>query len=140
MTPVFLDTGYVIALEAVDDQHHEEAIGHWRDAVPGLSTIVTTTYVFDEVVTFFNSRGRHRKAVEIGRRLRESQIAEIVQVGEGLFGAGWTRFQERPDKRYSLTDCISFVVMERREIGEALAFDRHFEQEGYRALPTNRGT
>ncbi|MCS3612506.1 putative nucleic acid-binding protein [Salinibacter ruber] len=30
--------------------------------------------------------------------------------------------------------------MERREIGEALAFDRHFEQEGYRALPTNRGT
>ena len=67
--------------------------------------------VFDEVVTFFNSRGRHRKAVEIGRRLRESQIAEIVQVNEGLFEAGWTRFQERPDKRYSLTDCISFVVM-----------------------------
>jgi predicted nucleic acid-binding protein len=57
-----------------------------------------------------------------------------------LFEAGWTRFQERQDKRYSLTNCISFVVMERRAIGEALAFDQHFEQEGYRALPTNRGT
>jgi predicted nucleic acid-binding protein len=140
MTPVLLDTGYVIALEAVDDQHHEGAIGHWRDVAPRLSTIVTTTYVFDEVVTFFNSRGRHRKAVEIGRRLRESQIAEIVQVEEGLFEAGWTRLQERPDKRYSLTDCISFVVMERREINDALAFDRHFEQAGYRTLPANGGT
>lgn len=140
MTPVFLDTGYVIALEAVDDQHHEEAVEHWRDVAPQLSTIVTTTYVFDEVVTFFNSRDRHRKAVEIGRRLRESRIAEIVQVDEGLFEDGWTRFQERPDKRYSLTDCISFVVMERREINEALAFDRHFEQAGYRMLPANRGT
>lgn len=108
--------------------------------VPRLSTIVTTTYVFDEVVTFFNSRGRHRKAVEIGRRLRESRIVEIVQVEEGLFEAGWTRLQERPDKRYSLTDCISFVVMERREINDALAFDRHVEQAGYQTVPGNGGT
>jgi len=110
VTPVFLDTGYVVALEVVDNQHHEEAVEHWRDVAPRLSTIVTTTYVFDEVVTFFNSRGPHRKAVEIGRRLRESRIVEIVPVDEGVFEAGWRRLQERPDKRYSLTDCISFLV------------------------------
>ncbi|HVO27469.1 MAG TPA: hypothetical protein VMW56_27975 [Candidatus Margulisiibacteriota bacterium] len=30
------------------------------------------------------------------------------------------------DKSYSLCDALSFVVMERRRINEALAFDRHF--------------
>jgi len=74
-------------------------------------------------VTFFNSRGRHEKAVEIGRRLLESQVVEMIQVDGVLFEAGWSRFQARPDKRYSLTDCISFVVMERRDLEASLAFD-----------------
>lgn len=56
MNRVFLDTGYLIALEASDDQHHKDAVQHWRTSLPEISSIVTTTYVFDEVVTFFNSR------------------------------------------------------------------------------------
>lgn len=140
MNRVFLDTGYLIALEASDDQHHEEAIRHWRQSVPEISSIVTTTYVFDEVVTFFNSRGHHSKAVEIGGRLLRSHRVEAVHVTEELFGAGWRRFQDRSDKRYSLTDCISFIVMERRGLDEALAFDQHFEQAGYQTLSSQRGT
>ena len=45
MNRVFLDTGYLIALEASDDQHHEEAIRHWRQSLPEISSIVTTTYL-----------------------------------------------------------------------------------------------
>jgi uncharacterized protein len=135
MNRVFLDTGYLIALEASDDQHHDEAIQHWRRSVPDISSIVTTTYVFDEVVTFFNSRGHHSKAVEIGRRLLGSPRVEAIHVTDDLFGAGWRRFQKRSDKRYSLTDCISFIVMERRGLEEALAFDQHFQQAGYQTLP-----
>ena len=67
-------------------------------------------------------------------------MVEVVHVTETLFEAGWSRFQDRPDKRYSLTDCISFVVMEHRALEEALAFDHHFEQAGYRTLPAKRGT
>ena len=140
MRPVFLDTGSVIALEALDDQHHGDAIQQWRETAPELTPIVTTTYVFDEVVTFFNACGRHQKAVEVGRRLLESRVVEMIRVNEALFEAGWSRFQARPDKRYSLTDCISFVVMERRDLEEALAFDHHFEQAGYRTLPAGGGT
>ena len=81
------------------------------ETAPELTSIVTTTYVFDEVVTFFNACGRHQKAVEVGRRLLESRVVEMIRVNEALFEAGWSRFQARPDKRYSLTDCISFVVM-----------------------------
>lgn len=139
MNRVFLDTGYLIALEASDDQHHDEAVRHWRQSVPEISSIVTTAYVFDEVVTFFNGRGHHSKAVEIGMRLHKSPRVEAVHGTEELFGAGWRRFQNRPDKRYSFTDCISFIVMERRGLEEALAFDQHFEQAGYQTLPARRG-
>jgi len=62
----------------------------------------------------------------------------VVPVTEELFSAGWRRFQDRSDKRYSLTDCISFIVMERRGLEKALAFDQHFEQAGYKTLPEQR--
>jgi predicted nucleic acid-binding protein len=135
MSTYFLDTGYLIALEASDDQHHSAAQIHWRQVLEQRPRLVTTTYVFDEVVTFFNSRGRHAKAVDIGQRLRESSSVSLIAVDASLFEASWAFFQERGDKRYSLTDCISFVVMRRDGIQEALGFDRHFEQEGFTLLP-----
>lgn len=91
--------------------------------------------MFDEVVTFFNNRGHHAKAVEIGSRLLRSPTVDLVRVDESLFAAAWARFQNRPDKRYSLTDCISFVVMEQRGLREALCFDAHFKQAGFVRLP-----
>ena len=135
MTPLFLDTGYLIALEAADDQHHQAAQRHWDALRPTLPALVTTTYVFDEVVTYFNSRGRHAKAVQVGERLLRSPSVEVVQVDPALFEAGWDYFQQRPDKRYSLTDCISFVLMHQRALQQALAFDRHFARAGFQMLP-----
>jgi uncharacterized protein len=44
-------------------------------------------------------------------------------------------FLDRPDKRYTLTDCLSFVIMRRLGITEALATDDHFRQEGFTVLP-----
>ena len=43
-------------------------------------------------------------------------------------------FAARPDKDWSLTDCISFVVMQERNIQDALTADHHFEQAGFVAL------
>ena len=135
MSRLFLDTGYVIALEAEDDERHQEALQHWRNLAQQRPSLVTTTYVFDEIVTFFNSRGRHAKAVEIGRRLLRSPHIRLIQVDVSLFEEGWSYFQSRPDKRYSLTDCISFVIMSRERIREALCFDGHFDQAGFKRLP-----
>lgn len=136
METLFLDTGYIIALEAEDDQHHESAFQHWQSLCKKLPPIVTTSYVFDEVVTFFSSRQRHSKAVEIGKNLLESEIIEFIQVEESLFFEGWELFQKHNDKTFSLTDCISFVLMKEREISTALTFDKHFKQAGFRTLPT----
>ena len=104
----------------------------------GLPRLVTSTYVFDEVVTYLNSRGLHASAVKTGKRLLESPSVELVHVGDDIFHAAFDLFEERPDKRYSLTDCVSFVLMRERGISVALAFDRHFEQEGFVREPYGR--
>ena len=58
----------------------------------------------------------------------------IVYINEELFQRGWDFYEARIDKDWSLTDCLSFVVMQERGVNEALAHDHHFEQAGFRAL------
>jgi predicted nucleic acid-binding protein len=111
MTSLFLDTGYVIRLEAADDQNHKTVSRHWQNLSKSMPQLVTTSYVFDELVTFFNSRNRNAKAVEIGNRLLTSPTIKLVHVDEALFFEGWNLLVQRDDKTYSLTDCISFSVM-----------------------------
>lgn len=100
-----------------------------------MPSLTTTSYVVDEVVTFFNVRGQHGKAVELGEALLSSPSVVMVHVSTDLLGRGLALLRERPDKRYSLTDCVSFVVMREREIATAFAFDKHFEQEGFAREP-----
>ncbi len=88
MRTLFLDAGYVIALEASDDQNHKAASQHWRKLLKSSPSFVTTSYVFDEIVTFFNSRGRHEKAVEVGSNLIQADSLELIQVDEALFYGG----------------------------------------------------
>lgn len=135
MNSAFLDTGYLLALELSNDQNHRVAVKHWRGLRKRLPLLVTTSYVFDEVVTYFNSRGYHAKAVEVGNRLLTSRSVQFVPVDEKLFREGWEYFQLHKDKDYSLTDCISFVVMKTLGMETAFAFDRHFVQAGFQKLP-----
>jgi predicted nucleic acid-binding protein len=66
--------------------------------------------------------------------LRRSPHVEIEPASRESFDAGWDLYRKRPDKDWSLTDCISFVTMQGRGIVEALTGDHHFEQAGFRAL------
>lgn len=131
MTSVFLDTSYLLALELSNDQNHAAAMGHWQQVSKALPRLVTTSYVFDEVVTFFNCRGHHRKAVEVGNMLLHSSSCQMIYVDEPLLHDGWLYLVQHQDKDYSLTDCISFIVMQRLRIGVAYTFDHHFVQSGF---------
>jgi predicted nucleic acid-binding protein len=135
MTPLFLDTSYLIAVEITDDQYHNAASAHWRSLLESSRRLVTSSYVLVEVVTLLNNRGSHSKAVELGNNLLSSRLFNVVHVNEELFYEAWRYFQKYKDKRYSLTDCVSFVVMNKLGIVEALTFDKHFAQAGFRTLP-----
>lgn len=160
---LFLDTGYVVALRHGRDQNHAVAAKHWRSRVrqgslggplgeagavggqreeggPRQSrrrpSLLTTSFVFDVILTFLNSRGVHAEAVRVGNDLLETGLIELVHVGEDLLARGFALFSRRPDKRYSITDCTSFVLMRERGITTALTFDRnHFEAEGFIVEP-----
>jgi predicted nucleic acid-binding protein len=127
---LFLDSPFLIALVAADDQYHTRAVEHWR-RISRTTLLLTTTYVVAEVLTFFKARGRHSTAVQIGDLLITSGWVELLHVDQDLFRAGWEYLMKHADKRYSFTDCISFVVMQARGLREALTFDAHFQQAGF---------
>lgn len=131
----FLDTSYIIALEIANEDSHEQVLQNWLTLTFSKPFLVTTTYVFDETVTFFNSRNLHSKAVEIGKQLLESPDIKLIEIDRDLFNRGWQYFQKYQDKSYSLTDCLSFIVMEKRRIFTALTLDNHFLQAGFQKLP-----
>src|SRR5204863_3903536 len=127
----FLDANFVIALEISDDQHHHEAAHYWRTILETSFSLVTTSYVLDEIVTFLNSRRQHDKAAKVGNNLLNASHIQLIHVDEPLFYEGWQYFEQHADKTFSLTDCVSFVLMKKLGIREALTFDRHFTQAGF---------
>lgn len=135
MNTVSVDTSYFLALELVNDKNHQAAVQHWHSATADLPNLVTTSYVFDEIVTFLSSHGLYEKALQVGQRILRSPSVQFIHVNEVLFYEAWSYFQKHQDKNYSLTDCISFVVMRDEDINTAFAFDHHFVQAGFSKEP-----
>ncbi|MGL4499172.1 MAG: type II toxin-antitoxin system VapC family toxin [Planktothrix sp.] len=131
----FLDTSYIVALEIKNEDVHSRVLDHWLSLMPQKPNLVTTTYIFDEVVTLLNSRKLHNKAIEVGTLLLESPDILLVEIDQALFAQGWQDFKKYKDKSFSLTDCLSFVVMREKNIMNALTLDLHFQQVGFQVFP-----
>lgn len=129
---VFLDTGYAIALANPDDQHRGVAL-RLADELRALPRrVVTTRAVLLEIGNALASPQHRAIAVQILNALERD--VDVVEIDRTLYAEGLARFTVRPDKQWTLTDCLSFVVMESRTITDALAYDKHFEQAGFLAL------
>lgn len=128
---VFGDTVHFIALLSMRDRWHARAV-HLSQQPPG--PLVTTEWVLTEVGDAFSQPGARQKFSRLLGLLRAQPDVEIVPSTSDLFRRGATLFGVRPDKEWSLTDCISFVVMNERGISDALTNDHHFEQAGFRIL------
>lgn len=131
MTPVFGDSWYYMALLNRRDTGHEAACG-WSAA--NARPVVLTDFVLIEVGNAF-SRGRTRQQfLDLVALLRRDPNSTVVPASGELVERGLDLFAARPDKDWSLTDCISFVVMAEQGITEALTRDHHFEQAGFTIL------
>ena len=128
---VFADTFFWIALTNPADKFHEAA---HELGLTGI-LVVTTDEVLVEFLTFFaDDPWLRTKAARTADALLGDSAVRVIPQTRDSFRAGLALYQARPDKRYSLTDCISMAVMQREGIFEVLTNDRHFEQEGFRRL------
>lgn len=131
MKPVFADAFYYIAFLSASDEAHAQAAA-FTESFTGK--MVTTAWVLTEVADGMAPPKTRSGFWAFLAVLRNDPEVKIIPHDPELFEAGLTLYGARPDKGWSLTDCISFVVMRREGITEALTGDHHFEQAGFRIL------
>ena len=131
MKPVFADSVYFFALLNRRDRMHESA---FRFADRATNPIITTAWVLTEVADGLAPKATRQAFVRLLEILESAPDVEVIPPSPDLFHQGVQRYVQRPDKDWSLTDCISFVVMEQRGLTEALTSDHHFEQAGFATL------
>lgn len=126
-----IDTSFVQALVDKNDQHHKWA----RRLLPRIRRYhsVITEFVFSEVAAALASVNRSEVAKFIRRSYLVANIS-VVEVNHDLFIRGLELYESRPDKAWSLVDCISFLVMDDKKIVWAASTDHHFEQAGFQLL------
>ncbi len=129
MRTVFADTLYWIAIFLPNDP--------WTDTAKtvdlGDTRLVTTEEVLSEFLTGVAGFGEHirRLACELVRNILDSPEIDVLPQSHASFQGGLALYERRPDKNYSLVDCITMNVMKREGIQEILTNDRHFVQEGF---------
>jgi predicted nucleic acid-binding protein len=134
VTPVFADTLYWVAIARPNDPWSSAA----RRARARLrdTTLVTTDEVLVEFATALSRGGPgvRRAAALMVRAILENTDVRVIEQTRAGFERGLSRYEQRADKSYSFTDCISMNVMDSEGIREILTNDHHFEQEGFAVL------
>ena len=125
---MLLDTSGLFCLQYRDEPLHERACELYRKAIKPI----THNYILTEYVVLATVRRFPRRvAIEYVADLANSPQIRTIWVDRTLHDEAIALLLARPDKTYSLCDAVSFVLMRRYGVEEALTTDRHFEQEGF---------
>lgn len=131
MTALFADSFFYLAILNPNDAAHASAVTLARSHV---GQTVTTSWVLTEVFDALCRQTHRQAAVSLWKTLQRDSNSLIIPPSHDLFERGLSLYEQRADKNWSLTDCISFVVMQEHSLHEALTGDHHFEQAGYKVL------
>lgn len=131
MEPIFADTFYWLALLNPSDDWHQSALQYARQN-PNIDLVITDG-ILDEVLNYASTRGTfmRQKALALCSRIVREPKTTVIAYTPKLRELGFSLYAQRPDKAYSLTDCISMVVMRQMDISTVLTHDKHFTQEGF---------
>jgi len=128
---IFADTSAWLALHDRNDKYHQEAIAKSLHIKQQKMEIVTSDYILDESITIILFRVSHASALLFGESILSSQIVNLINIDRGYIQKTLKCFKKFHDKRYSFTDCTSYVLMKELRIQKAFTFDDHFRQMGF---------
>jgi predicted nucleic acid-binding protein len=131
---VFLDTSFVIALENRDDPHHKHAKQLARELHDQDAVLLLHWGVLLEIGDGYARLNRRQKGQELLHRFLNEEGYVIDLIDAVLLAEAVSLYESRADKEWGLTDCVSFVLMRRLGVSEALTADVHFRQAGFEAL------
>ena len=131
---VFIDTSGFFALLSAADPAHARAREQMALLASARRRAVTTDHVLDETFTLLKVRGLAQRCVAFEQMIRASRSLRVSWTEPAVFSTATALFLKRLDQRFSLTDCVSFTVMEREGLHEALTTDHHFQIAGFMPL------
>jgi predicted nucleic acid-binding protein len=132
MNRVFADSFFFFALLNDRDEAHVQAL-EFAGAFHG--EIVTTHWIIAELADGMADAPLRRAAfLRFWDVFRADPAFVLLPLTQDLFEDGLLMYRRRPDKEWSLTDCISFAAMRQHRLDEALTGDKHFEQAGFACL------
>jgi hypothetical protein len=137
---VFLDTSFALALANPNDVLHERALVLADQMEAGATRLVTTRAVLLEIGNSLAKLRFRNSSIQLLAALENDPHVEIISLNDDVYRSALHLYSNRVDKEWGLTDCVSFVVMQQRNLEAALTHDRHFEQAGYRALLREEAT
>lgn len=124
----FLDTSFMVALLRNRERHHDVARDVWRGNDEAL---LTTQGIVGEVWTLMVRREHHGAAVVALNAMQRSPRLTILETENDVHEAAWGWLRRHDEHEYSFVDAVSFEVMRRRRLTEALAFDGDFTRAGF---------
>ena len=130
----FVDASGWIALVNANDTLHHQSVRLFQQRLNDGRGFVTSSVVLLEVGNWLSPVPLRRLASGLMERIEHSTRIQVVELTPELYRKGWQLYRERPDKDWGVIDCISFTIMQERNIVEALTGDRHFQQAGFVAL------
>jgi predicted nucleic acid-binding protein len=131
MSQGFADTSFFVAFLNARDVDHAKAVEIVKNY---QGRIVTTDWVLAELGNFLSARASRNLFAPFVRDLPDDPRMEVLPADREQFESGCALYASRLDKDWSLTDCISMVVLQQRSIREVFTADHHFEQAGYTIL------
>jgi len=129
MPVVIVDTSGLYALVDRGDPHHAQAAAFLRSRST-IGQLLLSNHVFDEIMTLVKLRLGVHEAMQLGLRLRNSRLIEMVIFSPAQEQAVWRIYSGYLDKAWSYTDCACLALAQEKQTTHAFSFDHHFQQMG----------
>jgi predicted nucleic acid-binding protein len=126
---IFLDTSAIYAWADTADPNHRTALRRLQAILQSREELLTHNYVLVESVALLQARLGLMAAVKLAK---DSSVFVIEWVDDDLHASGIRELERSRRRRISLVDQISFLVMKRRAVATAFAFDPDYETAGFR--------